>query len=140
MPLRAFVSAAAAALVLAGTGSAASPTEGVVLNPIGGAHLSASAVVGAAGSATRVAFTVSGTRPHAQLRAILSAGTCKRRSASFATAGARRGDSRGRAAWTSRVRFRGEDVRWSSVSDGAHVLVLLVDGKAAACGAIPGMS
>ncbi|HEY6960854.1 MAG TPA: hypothetical protein VI408_03090 [Gaiellaceae bacterium] len=130
--------AAAAALVAATTGVAATPTERVIL--ASGAHLSASAVVGSAGTGTRVAFTVSGARPHAELRAILNAGTCRRRSASFAAAGSARADSRGHAAWATRLRFHGGDVRWATVSDGAHVLVLIVNGKAAACAAIPGMS
>jgi hypothetical protein len=118
---------------------AVSPTERMVLTPIAGAHVTAAAVAGAAASGTRTAFTVSGVRPHARLRAILNAGTCKARSASFATAGSARAGAGGRASWTARLRFHGTDVAWSSVSDGSHVLVLLVDGKPAACGAIPGM-
>ena len=131
--------AAAVALVAAGAGSATSPTERVVLKPVAGAHLSASAIVGAAGSGTRVAFTVFGTRPHADLRAILNAGTCKTRSASFATAGGTRADTRGLAVWTTMLRFHGANVRWSTVSDGAHVLVVIIDSKTAACGTIPGI-
>lgn len=125
---------------LALDGTAASPTERVILAPIAGAPVRASAVVGAAGSGTRVVFAASGAKPGAQVRAILNAGTCKARSASFATAGGTRADRRGHASWTSRLRFHGTDVRWSTVSDGAHVLVLVVSGKPAACGAIPGMS
>ena len=132
--------APAVALAFVGAGTAVSPTERVVLKPLAGAHVSAAAVVGEAGSGTRVAWTVTGARPHARLRAILNAGSCARHSASFATAGARGADDRGRARWVSRLRFHGADVSWSSVSDGSHVLVLIVDGKAAACGAIPGMS
>lgn len=141
MTLRRLVPAVAAVgLIGTGTGSAASPTERVVLKPFLGANVTAAAVVGAAGSGTRVAFTVSGTRPYAQLRALLNAGTCKTRSASFATAGGTRADTHGHAVWTTRLRFHGTDVRWSTVSDGAHVLVLIVDGRTTACGPIPGMS
>jgi hypothetical protein len=120
--------------------AAAAPTERVVLAPTAGAHVRASAVVGAAGSGTRVAFAVSKATPGTQVRAVLNAGTCKARSASFATAGGTRTNRLGHASWTSRLRFRGTDVRWSTASDGAHVLVLVVAGKPAACSAIPGMS
>jgi hypothetical protein len=45
----------------------------------------------------------------------------------------------GRAHWTARILFHNGPVDWDTIADGGHILVLIVNGKAA-CGSIPGMS
>jgi hypothetical protein len=138
MTLRVLIPLIACALMLVPVAAAASRTERVVLVPIAGAHVKAAAVASASGSGTRVAF-ITRVKARAHVRAILLAGTCKMPSASFADAGGARADARGHANWTARLRFHRSDVAWATVSDGKHLLVLLVDGKAAACGVIPRM-
>ena len=123
------------AVALAALTLAAAPTEGVPL----GAH--GKAVVGQRGAGTYATFTVEGLKPGATVHAILQSGTCKRPSASVASVGSARIGADGRAAWGAFARFRREHVAWSTVSDGGHVIVLLVGGRGrVGCGAIPGMS
>ncbi len=132
--------AVAVSLAVAGAASAATPTEGVILAPLAPSSIKAKAVIGQAGGGTRVSFTISGAPRRAPVRAVMNAGTCAKRSASFATAGSATTDAHGRAGWRASILFRNAPVEWPAVGDGSHVLVLVVRGEAVACGAIPGMS
>lgn len=119
---------------------AATPTERVRLQPLGASPERATAVVGPHGRGTRVTVDVSKAPPHALVRAVLNAGTCRKRSTSFASAGSARSDGAGRARWNGPILFHYGQVDWDTIARGDHVLVLIIDGKTAACGAIPGMS
>ena len=142
MKRHALLAAAAAALVtpVALAGGTANPTERVQLQPLAASPVRATAVVGRHGRGTQVAVDVSKAPPHARVRAVLNAGTCFKRSASFADAGSARNNGDGRAHWTARILFHNGPVGWDTVADGGHILVLIINGKAAACGSIPGMS
>ena len=108
----------------------------VALDPSAGAKIIASATVTAVAHGTQVTFDVSHVPPHAKLRAVLNAGSCAHPSASFADAGEATSSSAGRATWTSRITFRSMPVLWRDISGRGHVLILLVNGKAEACGSI----
>ena len=127
------VFAAAATLAVA-------PTEGVPLTALGGSGVTGKATAGAQLAGTRVVFRVRGISPNAAVRAIFQAGTCAKRSASFAAVGSVHADAGGQAKWSARVLFHGTPVSWQTAADGGHVLVVIAAGKAVACGVIPGMS
>ena len=118
------------AVALAALSLATVPTEGVGFGTHGRAvH-----------DANGVSFTLRGLPAGADARAVLQAGTCTHPSASFASVGSGHVAANGRAAWTSRIRFHGRPVAWSTVADGKHVLRILAGGRVVACGAIDGMS
>ena len=135
--------AALAAVILTPVALAAgtaTPTERIRLEPLAASPARATAVVGRHGRGSRVTVEVSKAPRHALVRAVLNAGTCHTRSASFASAGSARSDGAGRARWTAPILFHNSPLDWDTIADGDHVLVLIINGKAAACGAIPGMS
>ncbi|HZQ88544.1 MAG TPA: hypothetical protein VFA42_00900 [Gaiellaceae bacterium] len=138
----AVVTATAGAIVtqVALAGGMANPTERVELRPLAASPVRATAVVGSDGRGTRAILDISKAPPHARVRAVLNAGTCRKRSASLAAAGSARSDGAGRAHWTARILVRNSAVDWNAVADGGHILVLVINGKAAACGSIPGTS
>jgi hypothetical protein len=80
-------------------------------------------------------FSLHGLKPGSSVRAVVNAGTCRRPGASFLGAGGAQSGSTARAAWRANVRLA-----WSTAADGSHVVRVIVDGRAVACGAIPGMS
>jgi hypothetical protein len=139
---RVFRTAAVAAVACAAVAAAAlavNPTEGVRLSAVGGSKVTGLATAGALGKGTHVVFVVRGLRPGAKVRAAMQAGTCRKPSASFATAGGASADAKGVARWSAAVLFRGQPVAWSTIADGAHHFSI-VGASALACGVVPGMS
>jgi LPXTG-motif cell wall-anchored protein len=89
--------------------------------------------------ATRVSLSVSGLAPGAGAQATLHGGTCAAPGASAAQLPARTAAAAGRATASGFVLFRGaENVAFTAVADGAHVVIVAAGGRAVACGAIPG--
>jgi hypothetical protein len=64
----------------------------------------------------------------ATVRVLLHAGSCRHHGASFALVR------------TGRISFHGTPVPIGTVADGRHVFSVVVNGREAACAAIPGMS
>jgi hypothetical protein len=126
------------------------PSVTVQLAPVGGSGVSGTAVVTAAGDvahapsiydATRVELQVSGLAPGASAQASLHTGTCVAPSASAATLPSLTADSAGRASASGMVLFRGaENVPFSVVADGEHIIRITSGGRDVACGAIPALA
>ena len=132
--------ATVAAAALAGPAAAFEPTETVMLLATKGSKVNGSVMVGAQGNGTSSAVTLSGLKPGATVSVLFKAGTCKKQSASFGTAGQGKADAKGTFTSAGSVLYRGAPVSFTVAGDGKHVLVALADGKPVACGAIPGMS
>jgi hypothetical protein len=129
------------AATLATASPAAAPVETVVLKPIASTVKGTATVgVAATGTAARARFALTGLRPGVLVRAVVQAGTCERPSASFAAAGTARATADGKARSSARVAIAGRPVSWSTISDGGHVVSVITEGRAVACGPIPGMS
>jgi hypothetical protein len=88
--------------------------------------------------ATRVALEVTGLPPGASAQGSLHAGTCAAPSASAAALPGLTADGTGRASASGPVLFRGtENVAFSTVADGDHIVSIAAAGRVVACGAIP---
>jgi hypothetical protein len=126
------------------------PSVTVQLAPVGGSGISGTATLIAAGDfahapnlddATRVSLTVVGLPPLATAQSSLHAGTCVAPSASAAALPSLTADGAGRATATGMVLFRGEEnVAFSSITGGDHVINISSGGRVVACGAIPGFA
>ena len=146
--LQAFgVGLAVAALLAAAWPALAQQAVTARLSPQGGSGVGGTATLAPAGDvahaprlddATRVVLEVSGLPPGATAQGSLHAGTCATPSASAAALPGLTADATGRATAGGFVLFRGaENVAFSTVADGDHVINIASGGRVVACGAIP---
>jgi LysM repeat protein len=119
----------------------------VQLSPEGGSGVGGTATFVAAGDeahapdmddATRVSLEVVGLPPNATAQSSLHAGTCAQPGASAAALPNLTADSSGNANASGMVLFRGsENVAFSTVADGSHIIRITSGDRVVACGAIP---
>jgi LysM repeat protein len=120
----------------------------VPLSPVGGSGVSGTVTFVAAGDeahapnlddATRVYIDIVGLPAGASAQSSLHAGTCAQPGASAAALPNLTADRPGgRASANAMVLFRGsENVAFSTVADGSHIVRITADGRVVACGAIP---
>ena len=138
---------AVAALLVAAAPALAQQVVTAQLSPQGGSGVSGTATFTAAGDvahaprledATQVSLQVSGLPPGASAQSSLHAGTCATPSASAAMLPNLMADAMGRATASGFVLFRGaENVAFTIVADGSHVVSVTSGGRVLACGAIP---
>jgi hypothetical protein len=101
---------------------AIAPTESVVLKPLHGSHVGGRITYKSSGKVTAATAKLTGVPAGAAVRVLLQAGTCRRHGASAAA-----------------LRNGKIPVPISIVADGSHVFTVVVNGKEAACAAIPGL-
>ncbi len=136
-----------AALLVAPGSALAQQAVTAQLSAQGGSGVTGTATFTAAGDvahaprlddATEVALVVSGLPPGASAQASVQAGTCATPGASAAMLPSLTADAGGRATASGFVLFRGaENVAFSTVADGGHVVSITSGGRVVACGAIP---
>src|SRR5205085_11972904 len=86
----------------------------------------------------RVVLDVRGLPPGARALSALHGGTCSHFGLSTTVVVALRADATGRARATGRLLFHGkQNIRLSVLTDGDHVLVIVLDGHIVACGTFP---
>lgn len=117
------------------------------LDPVGDAGVSGTATLTTAGDiahapnlddATQVVLDIGGLQPGATVEASLHAGSCDVPGASAAALPGLTADAMGRATATGMVLFRGtENVAFSTITDGDHIIRITSGGSEAACGSIP---
>jgi hypothetical protein len=116
------------------------PTEAVLLKPGGGSTIRGRIEYLGQAHGTVVRVHLVGAPAGTDLRLLLQAGTCARHGASFAPAATGRTSAGGTFSTQSRIRFHGSDVPVETIADGAHVFVLVVGARQAACAVVPGIS
>jgi LysM repeat protein len=130
------------------TSAAQTPPQVIAqLSPEGGSGVGGTATFAAAGDeahapnledATRVSLEVVGLAPGSSAQSSLHAGTCAQPGASAAALPDLTADSSGNATASGMILFRGsENVPFSTVADGDHVIRITAGGRGVACGAIP---
>jgi hypothetical protein len=111
------------------------------LQPVAPARVHGTVTLTAVGAGTRVVVDVRGLPPGARAQSFLHAGTCANLahlSASMTVVVALRASATGRARATGRLLFHGrENIRLSVLTDGDHVIVIVLDGHIVACGPFP---
>ena len=136
-----------AALLAAAGPALAQQAVTAQLSAQGGSGVSGTATFTAAGDvahaprledATQVSLQVNGLPPGASAQSSLHAGTCATPGASAAMLPSLTADATGRATASGFVLFRGaENVAFTTVADGGHVVSVTSGGRVVACGAIP---
>jgi hypothetical protein len=129
MSIRRLLPIALAAAAFVPTAAAAhAPYESVTLAPLPGSHVSGRITYHAQGGGTSASVRLTHVPSGATVRVLLHAGSCRRHGASFALVHA------------GRISFHALPVPIGTVADGRHVFTVVVNGREAACAAIPGMS
>jgi hypothetical protein len=130
-----FVAVVAAALTVVVAASAA-PERDFRLRSLGGSRVIGEGTFTSLGAETGLRVVIEHLKPGKKFRLMLNIGTCARR-----TAGINIGEGKARQDGTSYtsslVRRNGAPIRFKTVTDGKHVIAVIVGTRAVACGPIP---
>jgi nucleoid-associated protein YgaU len=115
-------------------------TVAVEIAQVADAGVAGVATLTRSGDTTTVALTVAGLPPGAHAQSTLHAGTCAMPSASFTDLPTLAAGPDGRATAAGPVLFRDAGMPLATLADGHHVIMIQLDGRVVACGAIPGLA